>query len=95
MRARDVRIGTVEQAAQARPFHGVMIAYCPDPVTLAAADALPGPRGLVAVALHNAHLVDWVAAHGAQYLGGDTLAFPPRGRTALQTCPARPLQPSP
>lgn len=91
LRARGVRIGTAEQAARARSFHGVVIAYCPDRSMLAAAEALPGVRGLAAVALHNDQLADWVAACAPQHLGGDAL---PAGVTA----PARsagPLQPSP
>lgn len=89
--ARGVRIGTAEQAARARSFHGVVIAYCPGRSMLTAAEALPGVRGLAAVALHNDQLADWVAACAPLHLGGDVL---PAGATALARS-ASPLQPSP
>lgn len=95
LQSRGVRIGTAAQAVRARSFHGMVIAYCPDSTMLAAAEALPGVRGVAAVALHNEHLVAWVAAYGPQHLGGDTLASPPRDRAPVSAQSERPLQPSP
>lgn len=85
LRSRGVRIGTAQQAAGARSFHGAVIAYCPDATMLAIAEALPGVRAVAAVALHNDQLLEWVAACTPQHLGGDLLpGWPP------PTAPARP-----
>ncbi|MEX5258488.1 hypothetical protein [Kocuria arenosa] len=70
-----------------------MIAYCPDPMMLAAAEALPAARGLVAVALHNGPLLEWVATFAPQHLGGEALPGPPK--TTAPARPAEALQPSP
>lgn len=56
--SRGVRIGTAEQAAGARSFHGMVLAYCPDATMLTAAEAMPGVRAVAAVAMHNDQLVD-------------------------------------
>ncbi|GAA1757241.1 hypothetical protein [Kocuria aegyptia] len=40
LKSRGVRTGTSEQAARARSFHGVMIAYCRDHPMLTTAEAL-------------------------------------------------------
>ena len=93
LKARGVRIGTADQAGRARSFHGMVIAYCPDPVMLAAAEALPAARGLAVVALHNEPLLNWVTACAPQHLGGD--ALPVRSRTTAPARSAGALQPSP
>ncbi|MHC5560678.1 hypothetical protein [Kocuria sp. U4B] len=73
LKTRGVRIGTTEQAARARAFHGVVIAYCPNQAMLTAAEALPGVRAVAAVALRNEALLEWVAAGAPQHLGGEVL----------------------
>jgi hypothetical protein len=95
LQSRGVRIGTAEQAARARSFHGMVIAYCPDPTMLAAAEALPGIQGLAAVGLHNEHLEQWVAACAPQHLGGEPLAVRPQATAPVAARSPQPLQPSP
>lgn len=87
MKPREVRIGTTVQAARARTFHGVMIAYCPDHPVLTTAEALPAAWGLAAVDLRNDPLLDWVAACVPQHLGGDVLPVP-----SGPIAPARPVK---
>ena len=89
LQARRVRVGTAEQAARARSFHGVVIAYCPDAAMLATAEAVPGTRGVAAVAAHNDELLAWVAAPAPHHLGGAVLPASP-----LAAEPGQPLQPS-
>lgn len=95
LQSRRVRIGTADQASRARSFHGMVIAYCPDPVMLATAETLPGAQGLVAVALHNEHLEEWVSAYAPQHLGGDTLAVRPKATTPVPARSAPPSNPAP
>jgi transposase len=95
LQSRGVRIGTPAQATRARSFHGMVIAYCPDPTMLAAAESLPGTRGVAAVALHNEHLVQWVAACAPQHLGGEALVVGPQATAPRTTRPTQSLQPSP
>lgn len=93
LKTRGVRIGTAEQAARARSFHGVLIAYCPDAAMLAAAEAAPGARAVAAVAAHNEQLLEWVAASTPQHLGGDVLPGLPRTAPVVAG-PGQLLQPS-
>jgi hypothetical protein len=65
---RGVRISTTEQAGQARSFHGLVIAFFPDAAMLAAAEALPGVRAVIAVALHSDRLLEWVTVGAPQPL---------------------------
>lgn len=92
--SRGVRIGTAEQAARARSFHGVMIAYCPDATMLTTAEAVPGARAVAAVAALNEPLLEWVAAGTPQHLAGDVLPTLPQATTPAFAGPGRVLQPS-
>jgi hypothetical protein len=94
LKSRGVRIGTPAQAASARSFHGLVIAYCPDQKMLALAETLPGIRGIAAVAHNNQELLDWVDACAPQHLGGQTLAGPSPGRAPSTWHAEEPLQPS-
>lgn len=90
--SRGVRIGTADQAAGARSFHGMVIAYCPDATMLTAAEALPGVRVVAAVALHNDQLVEWVDTYAPQHLGGDIVSTLPEATAPTRLGHA--LQPS-
>lgn len=92
--SRGVRIGTADQAAGARSFHGMVIAYCPDATMLTAAEALPGVRVVAAVGLHNDQLVDWVAAYAPQHLGGDVVPNLPGATAPASARSGHTLQPS-
>ncbi|MGQ1795833.1 hypothetical protein ACT4S5_01640 [Kocuria oceani] len=94
LKSRRVRIGTVEQAAGARSFHGIVIAYCPDASMLAAAEALPGVRAVAAVASHNDQLLAWVAAYAPQHLGGDIVPARPETTAPAPARTGHILQPS-
>ena len=94
LKTRGVRIGTAEQAARTRSFHGVMIAYCPDAAMLAAAEAAPGGRAVAAVADHNEHLLAWAAAAAPQHLGGDVLPGLPRTAAPVSAGSGQLLRPS-
>ncbi|MCT1615582.1 hypothetical protein [Kocuria marina] len=83
LQARGVRIGTTEQTARARSFHGVLIAYCPDAAMLAAAAAVPGARAVAAV-----------AAGTAQHLGDAGVPAAPLAAAPVAAGPRQPLQPS-
>jgi hypothetical protein len=73
LKGRGVRLGTPAQAASARSFHGLVIAFCPDQAMLALAETLPETRGIAAVAHDNQALLDWVDACAPQHLGGQVL----------------------
>jgi hypothetical protein len=73
LKARGVKIGTVDQALRAQMFHGVLIAYAPDRHMLIIAEDVPGLSGLAAVAVHNKSLQAWVDAYHPQHLGGQSL----------------------
>lgn len=93
LQAREVRIGTAGQAARARSFHGVLIAYCPDAAMLAAAEVVPGARAVAAVAAHIEPLLAWVTAGAAQHLGGDVVSAAPLAAAPVAAGPGQPLQP--
>jgi len=95
LRSRGVRIGTAAQAARARSFHGVMIAYCPDAAMLVVAEQVLGVRGVVAVAGDNEQLLEWVASQDPQHLGGQVLIPAPAGEGLGAGGSRRPLQPTP
>jgi hypothetical protein len=73
LKGRGVRIGTPAQAASARSFHGLMIAFCPDQAMLALTEILPGIRGVAAVAHDNQQLLHWVDTYTPQHLGGQII----------------------
>lgn len=91
LKSRGVRIGTPKQAARARSFHGVVIAYCPDRTMLTIAESLTNARAVAIIALDNDQLVQWVADWTPQHLGGDVLPVSP---LAVTRAPARPVPPS-
>jgi hypothetical protein len=94
LKGRGVRIGTPAQAARARSFHGLVIAFCPDQAMLALAENLPGTHGIAAVAHDNQQLLHWVDTCAPQHLGGQILAAPSPGMTQSTGHAEEPFQPS-
>ncbi|MEX5272041.1 hypothetical protein [Kocuria sabuli] len=93
LKSRGVRIGTAEQAAGARSFHGMVIAFRPDAAMLVAAEALSGVRAVVAVAASNDQLREWVGIYAPQHLGGVVLPTRPEVTAAVSVRPGQVLQP--
>lgn len=94
LKNRGVRIGTAEQAAGARSFRGMVIAFRPDAAMLVAAEALPGVRAVVAVAASNDQLREWVGIYAPQHLGGDVLPARPEVTAAVSVRSGQVLQPN-
>ena len=77
LKSRGVRMGTSAQAEDAHHFDQVLIAYRPDPATLARAEAMAQARVVVAIGENSEHLREWVNTHRPVHLGGaDLLAAP-------------------
>ena len=77
LKSRGVRMGTIAQAEDAHHFDQVLIAYRPDPATLARAEAMAQARVVVAIGENSEHLLEWVNTHRPVHLGGaDLLAAP-------------------
>lgn len=77
LRSRGARIGTIDQALTTRSFSGVMIAYRPDPQTLARTQDISGSIGIVALAADRNVLQPWVDAYHPKHLGGEVITATP------------------